>query len=637
MDEEKFSNKRSLGVDELNELIYHQKDAYQEHPRRKIHDKNLRLSKDFPEQPELESKNQRLKLPHSFFKKVFFWVLAFFVITVLAVLFSFYNKKETVSNDLISLEIINPPFVDGGDALEVRVRVQNFNVQSLELPDLVFTYPKDAENPNETVINRRSLETIAQGDRVDEQFTIILFGQEGEVRPLKAKLEYRLDGSNAIFVKETEQEVIIRSTPATLSFDAPIEIVQGQELEFTLNLASNSSTVVNNTLLSLQYPRGFEIVATDPQPDFSNNTWKFPSITEDKKSVKIRGYLSALEGQSQTITASFGKQSSERQQEIETIFNRLVHVVDVTKPFISTVLTLNGTAEPKIVIRGKQEIGGEISFINTLSEPIKDARIVLNIQGNLYNPTGVYAQNAFFDSSTGTITWDKTTLPEMSLLEPGVEKTLSFNLPTKELVLEGSALIQPELDLRVTVAGILNNGVSRNALDVSRSKVLANSDISLTARVDHEGGPLQDTGPMPPVVGQTTTYTVTLDVSNSSNEIHNAVAQWFLPPYATWVGGIAPSTERTFVRYDESTRKVTWDLKTLRSGLGIGSSPRSLSFQIGITPSLSQFDKQVPLTSEIMLTGKDTLTSTDLTYKKTPVENRIQNSQEPGADGRVRK
>ncbi len=232
--DEKFSNKRSTGVDELNELLYHQKEDYKERPRRKIHDKNVHLPTDFQAAKE-ELKTERFKLPHSFFKKVFFGVLIFFVITVIAVFSSTYTKNDAASNDLITLDIINPPFVDGGETLEIHVRVQNFNVQALELPDLVLTYPKDSRNPNETVVTRRSLETIKQGDRVDEQFTIILFGQEGEIRPLNAKLEYRLDGSNAIFIKETKQEVIIRSTPATVSFNAPSEIVRGQELEFSVD------------------------------------------------------------------------------------------------------------------------------------------------------------------------------------------------------------------------------------------------------------------------------------------------------------------------------------------------------------------------------------------------------------------
>ncbi len=634
--DEKFSNKRSTGVDELNELLYHQKEDYKERPRRKIHDKNVHLPTDFQAAKE-ELKTERFKLPHSFFKKVFFGVLIFFVITVIAVFSSTYTKNDAASNDLITLDIINPPFVDGGETLEIHVRVQNFNVQALELPDLVLTYPKDSRNPNETVVTRRSLETIKQGDRVDEQFTIILFGQEGEVRPLNAKLEYRLDGSNAIFIKETKQEVIIRSTPATVSFNSPSEIVRGQELEFSVDLTSNTNSVVSNTLLDLEYPRGFELISTEPKADFSDHIWAFPSLNEEKRTVTVRGYLSALEGQGQTIIANFGKRNNERQQEIETLFNRVVQTVDIMQPFISTELVLNGSPDPKISIRGKQEIEGEITFKNTLSEAIKDAKIVLNLKGSLYNPVGVRAQSGFFDSTNGVITWDKASMPELKLLEPGVAKTLSFTLPTQELVSQGSALEKPELDLRVDVAGILANGITRNASDVSRATAIANSDMAMTTSVDHEGGPFQDSGPMPPKVGEATTYTVTLQVSNTSNEVHNAQASWYLPSYVTWVNAISPSVERTSVTYDEATRKVVWNLKNLRSGLGVGSSARTLSFQVSLIPSLSQFDDQVALTSEIVMTGKDAWTSTNLTYKKTAVENRILNSQEVGADGRIRK
>ncbi len=631
-----FSNKRSTSVDELNELLYHQKEDYQERPRRKIHDKNTHLPTDFPGTEIEQKKVDRNTLPTSFFKKMFFGVLGFFVVTLIAVASSMLTNNDAASKERISMEIINPPFVDGGETLEIHVRIQNFNVQALELPDLILTYPKDSRNANETVVMRRSLETINQGDRVDEQFTIILFGQEGEVRPLQAKLEYRINGSNAIFIKETSQDVIIRSTPATVSFHAPSEIVRGQELEFSIDVASNSNSVVSNTLLDLEYPRGFEFVSAEPAPDFLDHVWNISSLSDEKKTITIRGYLSALEGQGQTIVANFGKRNSERQNEIETLFNRVSHTVEVMQPFIKTELKLNGKSDASVPIRGKQEVEGEITYMNTLGEPIQDAQIVVNLSGSLYNPVGVRSQGGFFSSSLGTITWDKTTLAELKLLEPGVEKTLSFTLPTQELVGRGGSIEKPELDIRIDVSGIVANGVSRKASDVSRATVIANSDMELTASIDHEGGLFEDTGPMPPIVGETTTYTVTFQVTNTSNEVHDVKAEWHLPSYVTWIDTISPSIERSAVSYDELNRKVVWNLKNLRSGLGVNQSlPRTLSFQVSITPSLSQIDDQVALTSDILMTGTDAWTKTKLSYKKTPIENRIQNSQEPGADGRI--
>jgi hypothetical protein len=142
---------------------------------------------------------------------------------------------------------------------------------------------------------------------------------------------------------------------------------------------------------------------------------------------------------------------------------------------------------------------------------------------------------------------------------------------------------------------------------------------------------------MPPRVNQATSYTLNIDVSNSSNEIQDATLNFFLPSYVSWRNALAPSVERNAVTFNDTTREVTWELGTLRSGLGInGSAARSLSVQLEVLPSTSQVGDQVDLTSDIILTGTDAFTDAQLSFRKTAVENRVSNPQEPGADGRIR-
>lgn len=636
---EQGKNKRKTSIDELNEQLYYQKGDFKERPRRKIHDRDITLKKDFPEDGVNEWKKEAKKrrLPTSFFKKMFLIVLLLFVVTAIVALSSFYSGKKTVSGDLISLEILGQPLVDGGENLQLQVRIQNFNEQPLELPDLVLSYPKDSREEGEQVFMRRSLDDVQQGDRAIEEFSIILFGQEGDTREINAKLEYRINNSNAIFFKEATHEVIIRSTPTTLSINAPEEMVRGQIFEMDINLASNSNMIVNNTLLELKYPDGFEFISSEPESNALNRIWSFPLLRNEAETITVRGRLSALEGQGQSFGINFGRQHPQRINEIETFFNRLVHTVDIQQPFISTSLELNGSTEDLITIRGGNDVDGEISFVNTTDDVLQDVAIKMNLGGSLYNPVGIRAQNGFFNSNTLSLSWDKTTSSSFNLLEPGEERTVSFNLPTQELVGRTGALTNPELELSIDVTASEINGNLREAYNVSQARVIANSDIEILGKVEHDEGPFENTGPMPPRVGETTSYTVTLQVTNSSNNLTDAELRFYLPSYVQWMDAIAPSVERNAVEYNQTTREVIWDLDRLRAGLGIsGSSPRSLSFQVEVLPSLPQAGDQIALTSEIILSGTDSFTETDLSYRKNEIENRLSGSQEAGADGRVR-
>lgn len=636
--DENFSNKRKTSVDELNDQLYYQKDRPRVRTRREIHDRDIDLEHDFPEDERESWRNKRKKqeVPTSFFKKMFLGVLAFFLLTAVVVALSYYSGRKTVSSDLISMEIIGQPLVDGGENLELQVRIQNFNEKALELPDLVLSYPKDSREGGEKVFLRRSLEDIGYNERVSEEFNLTLFGQEGEVRNLEATLEYRIDGSNAIFVKEVEHEVIIRSTPVTVSITAPEEMVRGQVFEMIIDVASNSTTVVSNNLLKVDYPSGFELISATPEPDAFDHIWSVPSLSEETKSFVITGRLSAFEGQGQTFVTSFGKRSTQSQNEIETLLSRTTHTVEIQRPFLLTDLLVNNKKDDTVSIRGGAEVDGEITIVNTLSDALQDVSVTLVLDGNLYNPTGVRAQSGFFDSNTKTLRWDKSTLSDLALLQPGQEVFLSFALPTVDLVGRAGAVVNPELTMQVDVSGVEVNGQVREAENLAKATVIANSDIGVTTKVQHADGAFNNYGPMPPRVNQKTSYTITLQVINSSNEVENAELRFFLPSYVSWTDAVAPSVERNAVEYNETTREVQWNLGTLRSGLGInGSTPRSLSVQVEVLPSQSQVGDQIPLTSDIILSGKDSFTDSQLLFKKTAIENKLSDAGEVGADGRV--
>jgi hypothetical protein len=68
----------------------------------------INLPKEFPDDDfhEWKKKTNRIKLPTSFFKKVFLGVLGFSLITLIVAGIIIYSGKTSVSGDLISMEIV---------------------------------------------------------------------------------------------------------------------------------------------------------------------------------------------------------------------------------------------------------------------------------------------------------------------------------------------------------------------------------------------------------------------------------------------------------------------------------------------------------------------------------------------------
>lgn len=630
--------KSQQSIDSLNEKLYHKNVEFDNKDRRHMHGKRVELEHDFDdsELEELLKKKPRKKLPKSLFKKFFIAAAIFFVAAGTVAIFSVIGSTTSVSKDLISMEILAQPLVDGGEQLELQVRIQNFNEQMLELPDLILSYEKDSYIAGNEVFLRRSLEDIPQNGRISEEFNIVLFGQEGDIRNVNATLEYRIEGSSSIFVKEQKHEVVIRSTPTKLAIQAPDRMTKNQEITFDFQVASNSIDQVSNGLLVVEYPEGFEFLSSNVEPSYSNDIWEIKTLDEIGEVISVSGRLSALEGQGQTVKAFFGKQNITAKKELETIFNTTLHTVTVEKPFLETVLKINNKTDSVVPVRSGGSIEGQIEFTNTLQERLQDITITLNLEGVLYDKKSVLSFSGFYDSNTDTINWNNTLEDELSFLEPNEMSELSFNLSIPDLInLEN--VIDPTLIMSVDVGATQNDGTVLFAQTVARTEARANSDIQVVAKTIHHSGAFGNIGPVPPKVGENTQYTITLDLINSSNLVENARLVTTLPEYVTWMGAVSPSSERSSVSYNPTDREVVWVIDDLQQGLGIGDKePKKLSFQVSILPSLSHLGNAPDITGEITLTGTDSFTDTNLTFTKRALTTRLLNdTSDVGASGKV--
>ncbi len=609
--------KKKQSIDALNERLYYKNETFGQRERRKIHGRKIDVKHDF-EYAKKQDRRSKFNIPKSFFQKLFFVALFMFLGTAIFAGFSLYNQEQEVSADYISMDILGQPFVDGGETLELQVRIQNFNDKKLELPDLVLSYPKDSGEESEEVFLRRSLPDLEKGKRATEEFKLVLFGKEGDKRNIHATLEYRIEGSSAIFVKEFDHEVIIRSTPTDVSIQAPTEIVEGQDFEMAIDIHQNSNRQMNNLLLDINYPLGFEFVSANVDPTYGTHLWHFDHLKlEGDDQLIIKGKIDALPGQGKTFHLRFGKQNMAKKNEIETVFNRVSHTIDIQRSFIATKILVNGKEADQHAMRGGKSLNIQIQYENTLDTTLSDAQIVAHLSGNLYSKEGVSYTEGQYNSNLDTIIWDKDTKKEFASLAPGQKGSVSFSFQPRDLVGRDGSIVNPEFTFDLDVFGTELGGATRDAFAVDRTSIIANSDLGLIAKTLYHDGPFTNHGPIPPRVGMETEYTITLQITNSSNDVQDAEVRTTLPNYVKWLGAVVPSVERQSVSYDRTSRELVWKAKNIPSGTGVGlNQPRQLSFQIELLPSLAWYDKLVPLTKDIILSGTDSFTKVKLSYNK---------------------
>ncbi len=574
----------------------------------------------------------------SIFKKFFICSIIFFIIALGYAAYIYFGPGNSVSNDNIDISILGNAFTAGGEDLSLIVGVTNRNNSPLDLVDLVVEYPKggDTDLSSGTERLRDSLGTIAAGATRNENLKLVLFGEQGSLRDIKVSIEYRVEGSNAIFVKEKPYEVSINSTPINLSVDAPSVISPNQDIVLNVKATLNGTKPASNILLKLDYPAGFSFVSATPKPSVGNNIWNMGDLAPGvERDISISGkMLDVFDGEQKNFRVSSGSASDSNQSAIGVVFNSLVHIVTVQKPFIQAHLLVNGVYRGEYTTDSKNPIQGEIDWSNNLDTKINDLAITAKISGNAFNKKTVTAEQGVYDSLQSSITWDKFSQTGFAEINPGDSGSVRFSIsPISLLSATDGILPDPSVNIEVSISGNqLVEGYAPKELNNSESKtVKIISDVGLSAKALYYSGPFINIGPIPPKVETQTTYTVVWPLSNTSNDISKAQVRSTLPTWARFVGPISPTNED--LSYNSSTREVIWNIGRISKGTGITKAEHSVSFQIGFTPLFSQVKTTPILINDAILTGHDDFANVDVRVTKNALRTELTSDTAFPADG----
>jgi hypothetical protein len=174
------------------------------------------------------------------------------------------------------------------------------------------------------------------------------------------------------------------------------------------------------------------------------------------------------------------------------------------------------------------------------------------------------------------------------------------------------------------------------AMPVSSSKDIVlkvPTTIGLIAESRRTSGPFTNTGPIPPKADLETTYTVSWTITNTVNDLTQTSVSAKLPYGVVWKGLVSPGSEK--VSYDPDKRIVVWNVGNVTYGAGFSSSPRSVSFQLGLTPSANQTGSSLPLTSDASAQAVDSYTGMAVSASDPAVTTRYLDSTFRDGDDKV--
>ncbi len=547
------------------------------------------------------------------FKKILIGSVVFFCLAVGAAGYLFFGGSNSVSGNNIDIQVIGPSSVGGGENLSLDVLIQNNNNADLENTSMSVAYPDGTRSALDVTapltFEKQDIGPLGARAQARKTIKAVLFGEKDSVQKITITYEYTLKGSSAVFHKEKEYEIIIKSSPVIVTIENPNEVNSNQQVKFVVTIASNSSEQIQNVLLKAEYPFGFAYQSSDAAPvDKTGTLWRVGSLNvSEKKRITIIGVLQGQNEEERTFRFSTGIENPNKDDELGAVFSVLPQTIKIKKPFLAVDVTADGNSGSEIVARPGEKVQTTVSWKNNLPNKLLNTQVLVKFSGNILDKSSVSSSGGgFYRSIDNTIIYDKNNTQGFTSFDPGDIGEVSFEFAPLSYVSGGAN--QP-IRVSVTVSGdqVFDNGKEESISTTVEKTVTLATQTNLKALVVRSLGAFENSGAMPPKVDLPTTYTVEWFATNSLNTVQKAKVTAVLPSYVVWVGLTSPGTE--LISYDLSSHTVSWNIGELKSGTGYSTTARTAQFQVSLTPSISQVGSAPVLLGGSRLTGLDSVTS----------------------------
>jgi hypothetical protein len=524
-------------------------------------------------------------------------ILIFSTIVFIISLSLWYYFKNVFSKEILKLEILGPSEIVLNQEVEYTVKYKNNGNIRLEEPKLIFEYPSDSivilesegeESQQNFLRAEKNLEDIYPGEEKTFTFRARLFGKEGEVKTAKAFLSYRPKNLRARYESSTTFSTLIKSVPLNFEFDLPSKIDSGKEIPVKINYFSNLEYPLSDLRIKIEYPKGFEIKESNPK-GIAENEWQIPLLNKAEGGrINILGTLTGEVGETKIFRATLGVWREEN----FVLLKEITRGVQIAQPLIFISQKINDS--PQYIASPGEYLHYEISFKNTGESVLENLLLVVQLDKQLVDMDTLRVESAQVQKEAGAIIWDTSNLSSLKFLPSLEEGKVDFWIKIKNEIPYNSYL-----RTKILVGSVKEEFINK-----------INTQLFIAQEGYFTHGPFQNTGPIPPTVGQITTYTVLWKARNLVNDVKNLKFKAVLPPYVSLTGKFSPNDAR--FTFDSFTREIIWEV----GDLSAGSSTPEFFFQIAFNPLSEQKGQTPELISQLKVIADDVFTGQTLQFER---------------------
>ncbi|PIX62671.1 hypothetical protein CO057_01600 [Candidatus Uhrbacteria bacterium CG_4_9_14_0_2_um_filter_41_50] len=494
-------------------------------------------------------------------------------------------NKELVSGQKTSIDIVysNPTTVPIA-ALQIDVNLpSSFKIENTSQS------PTDAEK---LIWDIGELAGLS-----DNKITIdgVWIAEVPSETPVQVYANFRPANFNADFKDIDVKYVTTISSALSTTVTGAEEASPGDTVTYEIKIENTSEQILENILVKLDLPDGFYLEESEPAVEAGvSPEWTVASLeAAGTSTITFSGSFAAdIEG-----FQYFDVDTAIATEQRDLVQNEVQAYTDVLASDFSVQLVANGSSDSTAVELGSN-LRLSLAYENTGAEEIDGVSLLLDFQAEDSIP--INWNNASLDGGVITrdgIVWSASTLGEIPVSE---RKTLNLTFP-----IDNSLGVGDTDSFTIIAEASGAHGIVKSSPII----VSVNSEAELEATIryyDDEGNVLGN-GPLPPAVGETTTYRVYWTINNSVHNLENIKVTATLPPHVDWFN--QTDSDLGSFSYESSSKTITWNITNISTDV----AKISANFAISATPDIDDIGSFIKMISSSSLSAKDSETGETLT------------------------
>ncbi|MBI4919721.1 DUF11 domain-containing protein [Candidatus Azambacteria bacterium] len=535
-------------------------------------------------------------------KRILIFASIVFAAILVSSAFAFYFWLTSFKKSQVDFAIAGPDQVASGDSAVYTISYWNNTDQIIQNAVLTIRYPQDAVVGGDKIIQSVDLGNIGVGGGGKREITAAFIGPDKSIKKLGAVLSYKPQNTSSTFENDALKDIAISGSALSVDFKAPEAALPNAKNTYTIHYKNNLDKAFRNISIEVVYPENFKFISADKAPAKENNIWNIGDLNPNEEGdILFSGILGA------DASASFESAIGVVENNIFYKFSRSSSQVNLAALPLKLEISANDRRD--FSVNPGDNLRFKIHYENNSGIALSEVVLKARLNGSMYD-FSTLKTSGYFSGANNTITWSAGNVSDFKSLPSGASGDVEFQINAKsqypiKTFRDRNFLLQVSAEMNTPTAP---PSLAAKSLSVAGDFSLkVNTKAVLKTKGYYFDSAIKNSGPLPPKVGQTTTYSVHWQITNYSNDIGDVVVKTVLPEGVSWLNKKAGAGADT-LEHNDRTGELVWSVGKVAAGTGILLNYYEVIFQVGLTPSVGKANSVVPILSESALTANDTFT-----------------------------